>query len=71
MIDEKAAKYAEAVTGDDDNLLKIYEAYQDGWIQSEPERGVGAIFLTGIVVGILFALIMLSLLKSFDIKLFA
>jgi len=71
MIDEKAAKYAEQNTGKDDNLLKIYEAYQDGYregiYKSKPPYEV--IFYMG--MGALCAIALLAVIEVAGFKIFA
>lgn len=55
MIDEKAAAYAKEHASDGD-VLKIYEAYKDGYLQgdndSTPAAKIIAFVFIGIILGI-------------------
>lgn len=65
MIDEKAEDYANEVCEDDDNFLKIYHAYQDGWTASEPEKGINHYLIAGMFLGLCVTVLILSALKLF------
>lgn len=67
MINEKAKDYADLVSDDEDNYLKIYHAYEDGWRDSEPEKGANSYIIQGIFLGFFFGMFVFALLIQFNI----
>lgn len=73
-VDKKAADYANRVCEKDDNLLKIYEAYKDGWKDAQQPENIhsGIAIILFVIMGIIIALFIPVLLQSiFGIKVFA
>lgn len=49
-VDKKAAKYAEE-NSEGSSMIKIYQAYYDGWMENEPEQGKFLFIILGVIIG--------------------
>ena len=62
MTDKKAKQYADKV--EEHNYLSTYHAYQDGWTDSEPEKGTRWYIFMGMFFGAWLAVLVIVYLEG-------